>query len=113
MARGKRTAKPMPRRRKPTPPGRSRVLDEIRFYQRETALLIPKIVFQRLIRELMAELHEKAAKDDEEERPPLRFESQAILALQEAAEAFLVGLFEDSSLCAAHAKRVTLMRKDP
>jgi len=36
----------------------------------------------------------------------------AILALQEAAEAYLVGLFEDSNLCAIHAKRVTLMAKD-
>ena len=42
----------------------------------------------------------------------LRFQSHAILALQEAAEAYLVGLFEDTNLCAIHAKRVTIMLKD-
>ncbi len=34
------------------------------------------------------------------------------MALQEAAEAHLVGLFEDCNLCAVHAKRVTIMPKD-
>jgi len=42
----------------------------------------------------------------------LRFQSQAVLALQEAAEAYLVSLFEDANLCALHAKRVTIMSKD-
>lgn len=42
----------------------------------------------------------------------VRFQSQAILALQEAAEAYLVGLFEDTNLCAVHAKRVTIMTRD-
>ena len=42
----------------------------------------------------------------------LRWQSQAIQALQEAAEAFLVHLFEDANLCALHAKRVTIMQKD-
>ncbi|KAJ0789892.1 putative transcription factor Hap3/NF-YB family [Helianthus annuus] len=42
----------------------------------------------------------------------LRFQSHAVLALQEAAEAYLVGLFEDTNLCAIHAKRVTIMVKD-
>ena len=42
----------------------------------------------------------------------LRFQSQAVLALQEAAEAYLVALFEDTNLCAIHAKRVTIMSKD-
>ena len=42
----------------------------------------------------------------------LRFQTPAILALQEAAEAYLVGLFEDSNLCAIHAKRVTVMPRD-
>ena len=42
----------------------------------------------------------------------LRWQSQAIQALQEAAEAFLVHLFEDANLCAIHAKRVTIMQKD-
>ncbi|VAI53300.1 unnamed protein product [Triticum turgidum subsp. durum] len=44
--------------------------------------------------------------------PDLRFQSHAVLALQEAAEAYLVGLFEDTNLCAIHAKRVTIMPKD-
>ena len=42
----------------------------------------------------------------------MRWQSQAIMALQEAAEAFLVALFEDTNLCAIHAKRVTIMQKD-
>ena len=42
----------------------------------------------------------------------LRFQSTAILALQEASEAYLVALFEDTNLCAVHAKRVTIMPKD-
>ena len=42
----------------------------------------------------------------------LRFQSHAVLALQEAAEAYLVGLFEDTNLCALHAKRVTIMPRD-
>jgi len=42
----------------------------------------------------------------------LRFQSHAVLALQEAAEAYLVGLFEDTNLCAIHAKHVTIMPKD-
>jgi histone H3 len=42
----------------------------------------------------------------------VRFQSQAVLALQEAAEAYLVSLFEDTNLCAIHAKRVTIMSKD-
>jgi len=42
----------------------------------------------------------------------LRFQSNAVLALQEASEAFLVSLFEDTNLCAIHAKRVTIMPKD-
>ena len=46
------------------------------------------------------------------EQTDLRFQSHAVLALQEAAEAYLVGLFEDTNLCAIHAKRVTIMPKD-
>ena len=42
----------------------------------------------------------------------IRFQSTAILALQESAEAYLVGLFEDTNLCALHAKRVTITPKD-
>ncbi|CAD6212193.1 unnamed protein product [Miscanthus lutarioriparius] len=70
-------------------------------YQKGTELLIRKMPFQRVVREI-AQLH----------KSDLRFQSHAILALQEAAEAYLVGLFEDTNLCAIHAKRVTIMPKD-
>ncbi|XP_037416380.1 histone H3.3-like [Triticum dicoccoides] len=76
-------------------------LREIRKYQKGTELLIRKLPFQRLVRELAM-----ASKSD------LRFQSHAVLALQEAAEAYLVGLFEDTNLCAIHANRVTIMSKD-
>ena len=48
----------------------------------------------------------------QEVKADLRFQSQAVLALQEASEAYMVGLFEDTNLCAIHAKRVTIMPKD-
>lgn len=76
-------------------------LREIRRYQKSTELLIRKLPFQRLVREIAQE-----AKAD------LRFQSTAVAALQEAAEAYLVGLFEDTNLCAIHAKRVTIMVRD-
>jgi histone H3 len=79
-------------------------LKEIRKYQRSADLLIRKIPFQRLVREI--------AQDVPTTIPNLRFQSSAILALQEASEAYLVGLFEDTNLCAIHAKRVTIMPKD-
>uniref|UniRef100_A0A8D2APL9 Histone H3 n=1 Tax=Sciurus vulgaris TaxID=55149 RepID=A0A8D2APL9_SCIVU len=73
----------------------------LRRYQKSTELLIRKLPFQRLVREI--------AKDF---KTDLRFQSAAIGALQEASEAYLVGLFEDTNLCAIHAKRVTIMPKD-
>lgn len=76
-------------------------LREIRKYQKSTDLLIRKLPFQRLVREIASNY-----KND------LRFQSNAILALQEASEAFLISLFEDTNLCAIHAKRVTIMPKD-
>ena len=76
-------------------------LREIRKYQKSTELLIRKLPFQRLVREIAS-----IFKSD------LRFQSSAVLALQEASESYLVGLFEDSNLCAIHAKRVTIMSKD-
>ena len=42
----------------------------------------------------------------------LRFQSSAVMAMQEASEAYLVGVFEDTNLCAIHARRVTIMPKD-
>ena len=76
-------------------------LREIRRYQKSTELLIKKLPFQRLVRELAQEF-----------KTDLRFQGKAIFALQEAAEAYLVGIFEDTNLCAIHAKRVTIMPKD-
>ena len=76
-------------------------LREIRKYQKSTKLLIRKLPFQRLVREIAQDF-----------KTDLRFQSTAILALQEASEAYLVGLFEDTNLCAIHAKRVTIMPKD-
>ena len=76
-------------------------LREIRKYQKSTELLIRKLPFQRLVREIAQDF-----------KTDLRFQSSAVLALQEAAEAYLVGLFEDTNLCAIHAKRVTVQRKD-
>jgi histone H3 len=83
-------------------------LREIRKYQRSTDLLIRKLPFQRLVREVADEVSA-----DLHGRPSdLRFQSNAVLALQHASEAYLTGLFEDANLCALHARRVTLMPKD-
>ena len=74
---------------------------EIRKYQKSTGLLIRKLPFQRLVREIAADF-----------KLDLRFEASAGRTLQEAAEAYLVGLFDDTNLAAIHAKRVTVMPKD-
>jgi len=76
-------------------------LREIRKYQKSTDLQFRKAPFQRVVREIAHEY-----------KVDLRFQSAAIAALQEAAEAYLVGLFEDTNLCAIHARRVTIMNKD-
>ena len=76
-------------------------LREIRHYQKSTELLIRKLPFNRLVREIAQDF-----------KTDLRFQSQAIMALQEAAEAYLVGLFEDTNLCGICTKRVTIMPKD-
>ena len=76
-------------------------LREIRRFQKSTELLIRKLPFQRLVREIASDF-----------KSDLRFQSSAVLALQEAAEAYMVGLFEDTNLCAIHARRVTIMPKD-
>ena len=83
-------------------------LKEIRRYQKSTELLIRKLPFQRLVQEIA---------NDTDVVPrdligKLRFQTDAIKALQEACEAYLVALFEDTNLCAIHAKRVTIMPKD-
>jgi len=76
----------------------------IRRYQKSTDLLIRKLPFQRLVRDIAQSFKIRG------EVP--RFQSTAVLALQEASEAFLVGVFEDTNLCAIHARRVTIMNRD-
>ena len=76
-------------------------LCEIRHYQKSSAVLIRKLPLQRLVMEITQDF-----------KSDLCFQSAAILCLQEEAEAYLVGLFEDMNLCAIHAKRVTVTPKD-
>lgn len=81
----------------------SKALKEIQRFQRTTHLLIPKLSFARVVRTICLDCF-----PDFE----LRWQPQALMAIQEATEAYLVHLFEDGNLCAQHAKRVTLMPKD-
>ena len=115
----KRRKNPLPKRRKKRgqeplvhpvqvkTPGQKRyrpgtkALQEIRWYQKRTHLLIRKLPFQRLVREIAQDF-----------KQDLRFQASSMEVLQVAAEAYLVGLFEDTNLCAIHAKRVTVMPKD-
>lgn len=101
-------------------------LKEIRRYQANTDLLMAKLPFARLVRifyprplshqsphlRILPRQVREVALQFQPTAEELRWQSQAILALQEAAEAFLVHLFEDTNLCAIHAKRVTIMQKD-
>ena len=76
-------------------------LRKIRRYQKNTDLLLGKLPFQHLVREI-----------GQDWKSDVRMQSTAILALQEATEAYLVGLFHDTNECALHAKHVTVMPKD-
>jgi len=91
---------PKQRKKRRLHPG-TRALREIRTYQKSTDTLLRKLPFQRLVREVAQKFH-----------PDLRFQSSAIAALQEAAEAYMVGIFADANLCAIHGRRVTIMQKD-
>ncbi|CAM5159529.1 unnamed protein product [Eretmochelys imbricata] len=101
-------SRPPPRRRRPPGlrrryrPGQ-RALLEIRKFQKSTNLLISKLPFSRVVREICL-MYTRGV--------DFRWQAMALLALQEAAEAFLVRLLEDSYLCSIHAKRVTLFPKD-
>ena len=77
-------------------------LREIRRFQNTTNNLIPRLPFQRLVREIAADTKLEF----------VRFQTAALSALQEAAETYIVNLFESTNLCAIHAKRVTIMPKD-
>ena len=76
-------------------------LREIRKYQKSTELLIHKLPFQRLVREVAQDF-----------KSDLRFQASATLALQNASEAYLSSIFEDTNLCTIHANRVTIQPKD-
>ena len=76
-------------------------LQDIRHFQKTSALLIRKLPFQGLVRKITQDY-----------KTDLWFQSAVILCLQEAAEAYLVRLFDDANLCAIHARRVTIMPKD-
>ena len=76
-------------------------LREIKRYQKTVDMLLPRAPFQRVVRTITNDMDHS-----------LRFQSQALQALQEATEAYVVGLFEDTNLCAIHAKRVTVQKKD-
>ncbi|XP_077446713.1 histone H3-like centromeric protein A [Stigmatopora argus] len=89
-----------PRRRRFRPG--TKALMEIRKYQKSTELLLRKAPFSRVVREL-CQIYS---------RGDLRWQSLALMALQEAAESFLVMVFSDANLCAIHAKRVTLFPRD-
>jgi histone H3 len=86
--------------RKPRRPG-TVALQEIRKYQKRTELILPKRPFLRLVKEVAQDM-----------LPGLQFQSTAVQALQEASEAYIVGLMEDTNLMAIHAGRVTIQPKD-
>jgi histone H3-like centromeric protein A len=73
--------------------------------QKSTSLLIRKLPFARLVRSIARQFTRLGQSE-------VRWQAEALMALQEASEAYLVHLFEDSNLCAIHAKRVTIMPKD-
>ncbi|TNV75350.1 hypothetical protein FGO68_gene3775 [Halteria grandinella] len=77
-------------------------LREIKRYQSSGELLIKKLPFQRVVR-YIAEVYIGNG---------IRFQASSILAIQTAAEAYLISLMEDTNLCAVHAKRVTILPKD-
>lgn len=76
-------------------------LREIRRYQKSHDLLVPKLPYSKLFREILQDY-----------KSDMRVQAAAFLAAQEMSEAFLVQRLEDSNLCAIHAKRVTVMPKD-
>eukprot|EP00475_Leptophrys_vorax_P006885 TRINITY_DN14303_c0_g1_i8.p2 TRINITY_DN14303_c0_g1~~TRINITY_DN14303_c0_g1_i8.p2 ORF type:complete len:121 (-),score=25.41 TRINITY_DN14303_c0_g1_i8:58-420(-) len=79
-------------------------LRQIRKYQKSSDLLLKKLPFQKLVREITEEAGAHLN--------GVRFQASALIALQEAAEAYLVALFEHTNLAAIHAKRVTIMPRD-
>ncbi|XP_059213344.1 uncharacterized protein LOC131992023 [Centropristis striata] len=97
----KKTSKSKSSKKRRFRPG-TKALMEIRNYQKSTDLLLRRGPFVRLVREVCQTFSGTA----------LQWQVYALLALQEAAEAFLVLLLSDANLCAIHAKRVTLFPRD-
>lgn len=96
----KKSKTPLKKRYRPG----TKALREIRQYQKSCDFLIRKLPFARLVKEVT----ENYIGIDY----GIRWQSNAVLALQEACEAYLIHLLEDTNLCAIHAKRVTIMQKD-
>ena len=76
-------------------------LMEIQRFQRSTELLVPKMLFLQLVKKIL-----------QKERPWLKIQASAVLALNEGVEAYLLHFFEDSNMCAIHTKFITIMPKD-
>ena len=83
------------------PKDKLRWLKDMRKLQKTTELLMKKAPFQRLVRELLQEINTE-----------YRIQGNAVMALHEAAEAFLLRLFEFANYIAIHCKRITIMPKD-
>ena len=83
-----------------TRPGK-KALREIKMYQRSTDTLLPRAALQRVIKEITQRYF-----------PDARYSYGAIDAVQQCVESYMIGLFEDTQLCAVHAKRMTVMTKD-
>ena len=81
-------------------PGK-KALREIKMYQRSTNTLLPRATLQRVIKEISSKYF-----------PDARYSYGAIDAVQQCVESYMIGLFEDTQLCAVHAKRMTCMTKD-
>jgi histone H3 len=79
----------------------NKALCEIRKFQKSTDLLIHRLPFARLVKEITLTYHHS-----------LQWQSIAIEAIQHACEDYIVGLMEDANLSAIHAKRITIMPKD-
>mmetsp|Transcript_43477 Transcript_43477/g.102393 ORF Transcript_43477/g.102393 Transcript_43477/m.102393 type:complete len:164 (-) Transcript_43477:50-541(-) len=99
---GRAAAAPMPAIKKRRYRPGTLAIREIRQYQKSTELLLRKLPFARLVRELTMNYNNTG----------LRWQAEALMALQESAEDYLVRLFEDANLCAIHSRRVTIMVRD-
>ena len=98
---GKKITTPLPAPRRYRHRPGTVALREIRHYQNSTHLIIPWAPFQRLVREIADTI-----------AIGYRFQAMCFFALQEAAEAHIVRLFEDAQLCAISARRITITSKD-